>query len=51
MAQSEKSSPTTSRNSLSVEIGSWFKAHATGLGVFVIPVIVLVLSGLAIWSR
>lgn len=51
MAQSEKSSPVTPRNSLSVEIGSWFKAHATGLGVIVIPVIVLVLGGLAVLVR
>jgi hypothetical protein len=36
------------RDTLSVELGSWFKARATGAGVIAIPVIVFVLAGLAV---
>ena len=38
------------RDSLSVELGGWFKAHATGAGVIAIPVVVLVLAALA-WAQ
>jgi hypothetical protein len=38
-----KSAPAA-KDSLSVELGSWFKAHATGRGVLVIPVVVAVLA-------
>lgn len=36
------------RNTLSVEFGNWFKARATGAGVFAIPVIVLVIGCVAL---
>ena len=32
------------KDSLSVELGGWFKAHATGRGVIAIPVVVGVLA-------
>ena len=32
------------KDSLSVELGGWFKAHATGAGVIAIPVIILVVT-------
>lgn len=44
-------SPTT-RNSLSLKLGGWLEAHATGWGVVAIPiVVVLVLAaeGLRLW--
>jgi len=44
---SKKASPDT----LSVELGNWFKAHATGAGVIAIPIIVLVLGALALLQR
>ena len=43
----QKASPDT----LSVELGNWFKAHATGAGVIAIPIIVLVLGALALLQR
>jgi hypothetical protein len=36
------------QNTLSVELGSWFKARATGAGVIAIPLIVLVLGCVAL---
>ena len=36
------------KNSLSVELGGWFKARATGLGVIAIPLIVFALAAAAI---
>lgn len=36
------------KNSLSVELGGWFKAHATGLGVIAIPLIVFALAAAAL---
>ena len=52
--RSNKPPPTQpqSRDSLSVEIGRWFKADATGGGVVVIGVILVILAlvGLAqVW--
>jgi hypothetical protein len=35
-------------DSLSLKVGSWFEAHATGKGVFAIPVVVLLLAAAAI---
>ncbi len=35
-------------DSLSVEVGSWFKANATGKGVFVIGAILIVLACLGL---
>jgi hypothetical protein len=39
-----RSTPPSSRSpdSLSVKVGSWFEANATGKGVLVIPIVVLV---------
>ncbi len=42
--------PTPPKSSLSVELGGWFKAHATGLGVIAIPFIVLALAAVALWG-
>jgi hypothetical protein len=45
-------SPPPAADSLSVELGNWFKANATGRGVFVIGAILVVLAlfGLAqVW--
>ncbi|HVI33773.1 hypothetical protein [Phenylobacterium sp.] len=45
-------SPTPIRNSLSLKLGGWLEAHATGWGVVAIPiVVVLVLAaeGLRLW--
>lgn len=36
---------------LSVEVGNWFKATATGAGVFVVPLILLLLVGAAALAR
>jgi len=36
------------KDSLSVELGGWFKASATGRGVFVIGVILLFLGALGL---
>jgi hypothetical protein len=44
--------PPPAQDSLSVELGNWFKANATGRGVFVIGAILVVLAilGLAqVW--
>lgn len=40
--------PPPPKNSLSVELGGWFKAHATGLGVVAIPLIVIALAAVAV---
>jgi hypothetical protein len=44
MSSQEKSTPPPERDSLSVEVGSWFKAHATGRGVLVIPLLIVLLA-------
>lgn len=52
MALRSKPSPPLSKDSLSVELGGWFKAHATGGGVVVIGIILVVMAllGLAqVW--
>lgn len=36
--------PGSSPDSLSLKLGGWFEAHATGKGVLAIPVVVLVLA-------
>lgn len=36
------------KDTLSVEVGDWFKANATGAGVFVIGVILVILAVLAV---
>lgn len=39
------------RDSISVELGDWFKAHATGAGVIAIPFVVIAIlaAALARW--
>ncbi len=44
MKRPETSEPQERRDSLHVEVGGWFRAHATGLGVLAIPVILLLLA-------
>lgn len=34
----------TSSDSLSVKLGGWFEAHATGRGVIAVPIVVLILA-------
>lgn len=46
MSSQEKSTPPPERDSLSVEVGNWFKAHATGRGVIAIPLLIGVLAAL-----
>jgi len=46
MRTSKSSGQPASPDSLSVELGAWFKAHATGRGVLAIPAIVILLVGL-----
>jgi hypothetical protein len=42
--RTSKNSSEAARDSLSVELGQWFKAHATGRGVLAIPMIVAILA-------
>jgi hypothetical protein len=54
MSSTPKPAEKPPRDSLSVELGGWFKARATGAGVIAIPVIILVLAALAFgqgWLR
>ncbi len=44
----KKPTDPSARDSLSVELGGWFKAHATGGGVVVIGVILVVLGVLGL---
>ena len=48
MSTRQKPSPTPARDSLSVELGGWFKANATGGGVIVIGVILVALGALGL---
>lgn len=43
MPSPSPSSSPKSPDSLSVKLGGWFEAHATGRGVFAIPAIVVLL--------
>lgn len=40
--------PPRSRNTLSFKLGAWFEAHATGWGVWAVPLMLLFLAGLAL---
>ena len=51
MPSAPKPPATPPRDSLSVELGGWFKAHATGAGVIAIPVVVLVVAGVSLAVR
>lgn len=48
MTQRARPPVPPSKDSLSVELGGWFKANATGFGVVVIGVILVVLGGLGL---
>jgi hypothetical protein len=48
MPPQEKSAEPRERDSLSVEIGGWFKAHATGRGVIAIPLLIAVLAAVEV---
>lgn len=42
MQSRPKTAPLT-RDTLSLKLGNWFEAHATGAGVIAIPVVLLIL--------
>ena len=44
MVSRSKPPPSAAKDSLTVEVGGWFKANATGAGVFVIGIILVVLA-------
>jgi hypothetical protein len=44
MASPRKPNGPSARDSLSVELGGWFRAHATGAGVIAIPIVVAVVT-------
>lgn len=48
MTRRPKPPAPDTKDSLSVEVGGWFKAHATGAGVIAIPIILLLLAGVAL---
>lgn len=39
--------PDPPKDSLSVEIGNWFRASATGLGILAVPIVVLMVVAAA----
>ncbi|WP_340644167.1 hypothetical protein [Phenylobacterium sp.] len=43
-----KPSPSRAKDFLSIEVGNWFKATATGGGVLVAPLVILLLIGAAV---
>jgi hypothetical protein len=45
--RSQSPKPKAPLDSLSVKLGGWFEAHATGKGVLAIPVVVLILAAAA----
>lgn len=44
MQSRPKTAPLT-RDTLSLKLGNWFEAHATGAGVIAIPLVLLILFG------
>jgi len=40
--------PENARNTLSMKLGSWFEAHATGWGVVAVPIVIGLVVGLAL---
>jgi hypothetical protein len=47
MTAAPKPPPPAPKDSLSVEVGGWFRAHATGGGVLAIPLVLLLLVAAA----
>lgn len=47
MTSAPKPPQPVSKDSLSVEVGGWFRAHATGAGVVAIPLVLLLLVAAA----
>lgn len=47
MSPPTKPTQTPQKHSLTVELGGWFRAHATGAGVIAIPIVVVALAALA----
>jgi hypothetical protein len=45
MSSSQRPRPPS--DSLTVKLGNWFEAHATGRGVIVVPLVVLILAAAA----
>jgi hypothetical protein len=41
-------SPDNARNTLSMKLGGWFEAHATGWGVIAVPIVIGLIGGLAL---
>lgn len=41
-------SPHNVRDTLTMKLGSWFEAHATGWGVLAIPIVIGLVLGLAL---
>lgn len=48
MSLPPKPSPSRAKDFLSVEVGGWFKATATGGGVLVVPLVMVLLIGAAL---
>lgn len=44
MKRPDPSEAPEGRDSLHVEVGGWFRAHATGVGVLAIPIILLLVA-------
>ena len=36
-------------DSLSIQLGDWFKAHATGRGVIAIPIVVVIIAAVGVF--
>jgi len=49
MRSPEKQPLPTAPDSLSIQLGDWFKAHATGKGVIAIPVVIVVVAAVGIF--
>ncbi len=47
MSRSQPPPVPPNKDSLSVEVGGWFKAHATGNGVIAIPIVLILLGAAA----
>lgn len=48
MRPPEKHPLPAAPDSLSIQLGDWFKAHATGKGVIAIPVVIVVVAAVGL---